>query len=448
MSWKIADVASRVGRAALAAVCAAALTGCTVTVAGGAVKARGDRDAAIVALMDTGTYPTTVGQLPGNAGADRSEQARAEVERMAPFVTGPWQVDTALVNQDFLASAKMVEPYNVAAALSYPMGGDDNWPNPIGRAAAAHGFIAGLSTGRTGSNGARLQNAVLLFPDPKAAADAGAEMAAVTPPIQFRPVSVLPEPTSSPQNLDSAWQPGACAEFSSSSVHPDIVASADLGDRVVLRSFTAHGSYLLYQFVIGRRVEVCGTVMQTLSLQNASLDRFVPTDPAKMADLPLDPSGFLWARTLWESASTRTPWSAGVWPPDAWLRFTDDDPVKTAALFNAAGVRWVSQRLTTVYEARDAAGAARLTDQFVADTRALPGVHPVGASVPGFPAAQCFSRTNWKRFKSAIMVANQHVWWHFKCVARAGRYAFTAFADQEQDVNQQISAQYRILAGE
>ena len=46
------------------------------------------------------------------------------------------------------------------------------------------------------------------------------------------------------------------------------------------------------------------------------------------------------------------------------------------------------------------------------------------------------------------MVANQHVWWHFKCIAQAGRYALTAFSDQEQDVKQQISAQYRILAGE
>ncbi|WP_422613589.1 hypothetical protein [Mycobacterium intracellulare] len=33
-------------------------------------------------------------------------------------------------------------------------------------------------------------------------------------------------------------------------------------------------------------------------------------------------------------------------------------------------------------------------------------------------------------------------------MAQAGGYAFTAFADQERDAKQQVSAQYRILAGE
>ena len=231
---------------------------------------------------------------------------------------------------------------------------------------------------------------MLRFPDPKSAADAAAEMAAVTPITQLEVVSALPEPNSALMPFDSPWQPGACADFSSSSVHPNVVASATLGERVILRSVTTHGAYVLYQFVIGKRVEACATVVQTLAAQVASLDRFVPTEPAKLADLPLDPSGFLWARTLWESAPTRLPWSSGVRQPQAWLHFTDDDPIKTSALFNAAGVSWVSQRLTTVYEARDSPGAARLVDHFASDTDALANVEPTGAGVPGFPAAKMF----------------------------------------------------------
>ncbi len=39
------------------------------------------------------------------------------------------------------------------------------------------------------------------------------------------------------------------------------------------------------------------------------------------------------------------------------------------------------------------------------------------------------------------------VQWHFKCVARTDRYAYTVFSDTEKDAMQQASAQYRILAG-
>jgi hypothetical protein len=44
-------------------------------------------------------------------------------------------------------------------------------------------------------------------------------------------------------------------------------------------------------------------------------------------------------------------------------------------------------------------------------------------------------------------VSFRRVLWHYKCVARADRYAFTAFSDEESDVKQQTSAQYRMLAG-
>jgi hypothetical protein len=67
--------------------------------------------------------------------------------------------------------------------------------------------------------------------------------------------------------------------------------------------------------------------------------------------------------------------------------------------------------------------------------------------VPGLPTARCFARTSgtlpstspssWLRLK-----------WSYKCVARADRYAYTAFSSDPTDVKQQIAAQYRILAGE
>lgn len=434
---------------ALLTLAAVSLTSCATTVPGVAVKAQTDDP--IVALMDTGAYPTAPGPPPGYAGTDRASQARAELQRMAPSVVGPWQVDTALINQDFLATAGVLDGGNLDAALSYPMIGLPglDWADPIAKAASAHGFIAGLTTGRTGRGSTvRLHNAVLRFPDAKSAADAAAEMAAVVPPNSLELISTLPRPTAVPKFLDPAWQPGACADYSSSAVHPDVAASAAFDNTSVVRAFTAHGAYVLYQFVIAdTNYNACTTMVSALSQQEPLIDQFVPTDPTKMADLPLDPSGYLSARTLWEASPNRTPWSSGMWRPEAWLHFADSDPIKAATLFKSAGVQWVSQRLTTVYQAGDAAGAARVVDLLAADARALPNVVPTQAGVPGFPTAKCLNRTDWTPIQKAIIKSNPHVWWHFTCIAQTDRYAFIAYSDNEQDAKQQISAQYRILSG-
>jgi hypothetical protein len=50
------------------------LSGCTSEVGGAAVKAK-ETDTANVALMDTGTYPTTLGHIFGTAGNDTTLRA-------------------------------------------------------------------------------------------------------------------------------------------------------------------------------------------------------------------------------------------------------------------------------------------------------------------------------------------------------------------------------------
>jgi hypothetical protein len=71
------------------AVCVATLAGCTVTLPGVAAKAPTHPNDAIVALMDTCSYPTTAGPPPGNAGGDRMAAADVEVQPMAQYVVGP-----------------------------------------------------------------------------------------------------------------------------------------------------------------------------------------------------------------------------------------------------------------------------------------------------------------------------------------------------------------------
>lgn len=426
-----------------------ALVSCTSIIDGRAVTAPGSQNEAVVSAMDTGSYSITAGAPPGDAGSDRAAQSVAEAQRMAPFVVGPWDVDNSLVNQDFLASVTLAFATNLNAALAYPAIGGPEWTEPIVRAATAHGYVTGLISGRTQKDDdiLRLQNAVLRFPDPASAADAAREMAATTPPGELKLVSTVPELASTSKTLTSPWQPANCTEFDSAQL--GFAASAMLDNRAVLRTFTAHGPFVLYQFIIRSSVvDACGVATRTLLAQQPLIDRYVPTEPAKMSGLPIDPSGHLWARTLWESGDSHTPWSAGVWEPSAWLHFADQDPVKMAALFTATGVKWVSQRLTTVYEARDTAGAGHLADQLSADTRALPTVAPTSSGVAGLRTANCFTRGNWYAMTSDLIKANEHVWWHFSCIAHADHYALVSYSNQEQDAKQQISAQYRILAGQ
>ena len=98
------------------------------------------------------------------------------------------------------------------------------------------------------------------------------------------------------------------------------------------------------------------------------------------------------------------------------------------------------------YRARDAGSAVKVADGLAAEAGAEASVRPVGA-VPGLPAARCFVRTE-GAMPGTAAVSWQRVDWHYKCIATAERYAFTAFSDAETDAKQQISAQYRILAGQ
>ena len=174
------------------------------------------------------------------------------------------------------------------------------------------------------------------------------------------------------------------------------------------------------------------------------MDHFVPTDPAKLAELPEDPSGWLAARTVFPLDSRDDAAGEGVWQPNAWLHFSDD-PVDSATLFRDTGVDMVAQGLTTVFRTRDTAGAARAIDRIEDNSRALPGVQPI-SGVTGLPTARCFERVQ-GAVADSLPLPIQQMWWHFKCIARADRYAFTAFSADANDAKQQIAAQYRILAG-
>lgn len=381
--------------------------GCSSTVSGVAAKApeQSDSDGVNVALMDTGRYPTRAGHPFGTAG-DPQMGAYLEAVRMAEFVVGPWEVDATLKNMAVFNTG----PVSNVRGLKNDIGEE-----PL-NIAAAHGFIAGFSTSRSSPEPGpqkALVNLVMRFSDTDSAAAAAQEMAEKASQPSDAPKQPVPIPR-----------------------HPEAMASGcDLVNRgKTVQSYSAHGSYVLYQWANATAGVDPGTqlVAGILDLQTARIDGFALTDPAKLADLPIDPTGQMLARAMPPPQGQDALPYAGVYPPGGALHF-EQDPRESASLFTSTGVEMVAYRWgPTVYEAHDDQGAARVADRFIADTG---DAKPTGA-VRGLPVAKCFAARD--------SIDNKAI---FECLARADRYAFSAIALQETDAKQMVSAQYRILAG-
>jgi hypothetical protein len=417
-------------RAAVMIACAVAAVSCSSTTSGVAVKAPDspDADGAVVALLDTGAYATAAGHPFGTAGDDLLLQATLEAQRIAEYTVGPWQVDTEMRARPDVVAAVQTGPISNVEMMRDVM--------PIGapEVAAAHRFITGFTTMRVSTPGVEkarsLQNVVLRFPDPAAADAAAREMAAKSPG---------PADAATPGRPTPIWG------------NPDALAASYNVPRgaEVVQSFTPHGPFVLFQHARADRSGILAPnpealVQQCLDQQKRLIDEFTPTDAAKLADLPKDPTGQLLARTLW-APDGAAPFYIGSWQPRGWLHF-EDNPVSSTALFDEANVDAVSQRLTTVYEAGNAEGAGRIVDAFAAQIAKADTVKAM-EGVPGLPTAKCFVRMQGAMPPDAAFTWRQALW-QYKCVARAERYAYTAFSNDATDVRQQISAQYRILAGQ
>jgi hypothetical protein len=288
------------------------VSGCTTEVGGAAVKAK-QTDTANVALMDTGTYPTTLGHIFGTAVNDTYAQSLLEAHRLADFVTGPWQVDETLTQHPFLELLIQIQAIADANYLGMVFG------PAFSSVAAKHGYVTGFSTLRQSPGNPPLReltNAVLLFPDPAAATAAAAELAAADSPL----------PGQAPR------EPAVIDK------HPEALAVkyARADGRRVVRSFAAHGRYVLYQTAssgegsgVGKSPELI--LVMCLDLQEKQIDRFVPTDPANLGSLPLDPSGRMLAATLTREGIA-LPVNSGVWQRAGWLHFADDPRGTAAAL--------------------------------------------------------------------------------------------------------------------
>ena len=390
---------------AIVVVALAAITpGCATTVAGSAVRDAGFTPGeAIPALLQPGNYPTTPHKPYGTAG---DGGAVFEGHRMAEFVVGPWEVDPTLttggLNQGIV--------YTTPKAFGL-VAGDSAVPDIV----AKHAFVVGFSSSRSTPPDAgptrQLSNAVLRFATPDDAAAAATELGAPHGPPFPGAATPVPYPV-----------PG----------HPEAVSTTmPLTDgSVAVSSYTARGPYVLYVWTQapGGDVDGAGRLSaKTIDMQGPRIDGFAPTDPAKLADLPLDPSGLM-ARTL-PPPKTATGLNYGTWGPRAALHF-ETDPVASAKMFAEAGVTVKTWGASLILEAKDAPSAQRLLQGF----RDRSTTNKPTSGVPGLPSAKCSTSDGTDPMQPTVF-----------CDYAVDRYVVAVASRQDVDAQQQAAAQYLVL---
>lgn len=391
-----------------AAVGVAALTvACSTTIAGSAVKAPGEAspDGVNLGLLDAGNFPTTPRAPLGVAG-DALRGGWAEGRRLASVVVGPWEVDADLIDYAQIESGVVKDVDAVNALLGAP----------LGEALNGHNLLAGFSSARHTDKGPYkdLLTTVLELASPADASAAitamAAKGAALTMPFDTKPIPT--QPFSIPR-----YPATTALTYQWTAQYPDP------GPRFSVTALTAHGQYVLAQTATSadKADTAAGLIATTLDLQQPLVDKFKPTPPDQMAQLPLDPDGLM-AHTVAPRQENESI-SDGIYDAHGALHLATGDPVHLAAMFKSAGVQQVSYVLETrVYQTPDTTSAARL----VADET---GPNQVGG-ISGMPKAKCFNETL-----------------GYWCVARADRYAFEMQNEQEHALHQMMAAQYRMLAG-
>lgn len=192
-------------------------------------------------------------------------------------------------------------------------------------------------------------------------------------------------------------------------------------------------AYLAYkQYVIGVYGDFSADQIRTyFDKQTKELDGFTPTPLDKVTSLKLDESG-LATLTLAPSKG-----SGGYSLPTRQAVLRQTDVSRSVKTFADAGVDAVGFGGSTVYRARDAAGAQHVADEFIAETK---GAYAGAESerVTGVPGSTCLTYATYQGSKDKRTY----------CVAPVGRYLAEVDSTQHDQATQAIGAAYLILAAQ
>ena len=394
---------SRLIQVAVLVFTAMLIGACTSNTGGSPVKAQESappQGSIDIDKLDVGPYPTEPRSPLGVTGNPQLGVA-VEGQRLANNVVGPWEVDSELT-AGFGFGAIVLPNAETLTLIG---------PSELAAVAGGHGMIYGFASARTLENKKMLLNAVLRFPDD------GAATAAATD---------LGKTALQQQGLDGPAQSVPIPNHPDAQANHYTTVDRIAGKWTAVRSFTAHGPYVLMQ--LAQATEgldpALALVDKTIEMQGPVIDSFRATDPSEFADISLDPTGLL-ARTLPMPDKEASPTQNATYEPRGALHF-QSDPVRSSKLFDDTGMDLVAMAKTNVYQTADAEGAAKIVDEFFAEV--APTAQPANP-VKNMPDSRCLALED----KA------------FYCLATADKYAIETSGPNLLDTQQQVAAQYVML---
>ncbi|MGW0324554.1 DUF7373 family lipoprotein [Nocardia sp. NPDC003183] len=365
-----------------------------------------------VRSLGVGSYTTAPADI--EAGRKSTDGPILEGLRMAGAVVLPHEVDPALTHSwgtDVLDTPRRASDTSAISNVNLPVLERHRMIVAFDVAEGSQAFDKATPAIETD---ARITRVVLArFPGAKTAEEAARELEAT----DFR-VSPDNQPVSIPgyAAAHAHWRPGI-KTIGATFAHGEIVVSM----------FLQHPS---------PDIDALATrVAAVLDAQIPLLDKFTPTAPDRIAELPRDPDDLLRRTLIPGPANQRIAISSrefAAWTGRAGLHYRPTEPAELGAAWDRGGVDSVANSYsTTLFRFRDEAAALAFGTTWQNTLSAA--AHPVAAP-EGLPQARCAER----RAGSAPALT--------RCYVSYRRYGAFVSGAEPAGVRQQAAAQYALLA--
>lgn len=405
---------------AAAVLCAGVLlAGCSSTDDQPTAKSGGDAATTAAvdpAALDTGSYPTS--PAPEYSRATPDNIVEVEGQRLAQFMVVPFEVDPELTVGK-MPTMVMRSGKNLGVVISNAAGDIANDHNML------YGYVttAAINTPKITDPSRSVVHAVMRFGTPEEAAAAAREI--------HTEITTVDDGAGihKPETIDVLPNTLVSTRENSFAAGPEISVNA----------LTPHGNYLIYTYANAPAAQKDWTaqaVAKALSLQGPLIDKFPATptkeqNGGKPAELPMVDQDKILIYAIPEAdAQAQLGDDLAVYGPRGMSHRSTNPPV-TYRVLSETGSEHNAVSKTTVYRAKDDAGAQRIVEEFTNDLTSQGFTH--APSPQGLPNATCVTNDTTRGTADYCMVVK-------------GRYVGEANGlDNKKDVDQQISAQYLIL---
>ncbi|MHA4854537.1 DUF7373 family lipoprotein [Rhodococcus sp. MSC1_016] len=368
------------------------------------------------AALDTGDYPIT--PAPEFGRATQETILDVDGQRLAEFTVVPFEIDPELTSVK-MPTMVMRSGKNLGVVLSDAAGDIAHNHQML------YGYVstATTPTTKTTDPSRSVVQAVMRFNNPDDAAATAREIH---------------------QNLLTVDDGTGLETAENIDILPNTLVSTgqtnfSAGPEVSVNAFTPHGNYLLYTWAKAPAAEKDWTaraVAKALSVQEPLIDQF-PATPTRAQnggqspELPMiDQDKVLIYAIPEDDAQAQLGDDMAAYGPRGMAHRSTNPPL-TYKVLTAAGSEHNAVYKTSVYRAKDDAGAQNILTEFHNDLLAEGFI--TAPTPPGLPDAKCVTKDTVNGTQDYCMVAN-------------GRYVGEASGtDNKKDVDQQISAQYLIL---